>query len=132
MINPYQKLWESALIRLLLDSLGYSKPTFNETDKKVSSIAKNWLNASFIHICDLADKSPLYILKIYRKIHDKIKKEKDLQQDQVANISDFYLHQNNDELCQFFIVRDDNDKPNLVMVYKNFQNEQEILDFIEE
>jgi hypothetical protein len=28
-------------------------------------------------------------------------------------------------------VRDDYDKPNLVMVYKNFQNEQEILDFVE-
>ena len=92
MINPYQKLWESALIRLLLDSLGYSKPTFNETDKKVSSIAKNWLKStSFIQICELADKSPLYILKIYRKIHDKIKKEKDLQQDQVAKYLRFLL-----------------------------------------
>ncbi len=49
----------------------------------------------------------------------------------MQNISDFYLHQSNDDLCQFFIVRDDEDKPNLVMVYKNFQNEQEILNFIE-
>ncbi len=49
----------------------------------------------------------------------------------LQNISDFYLDQSNNELCQFFIVRDDYDKPNLVMVYKNFNDEKEILDFIE-
>tara|TARA_R100000773_G_C4105577_1_gene48291 strand:- start:120 stop:290 length:171 start_codon:yes stop_codon:yes gene_type:complete len=41
------------------------------------------------------------------------------------------LYQNDNENCQFFIVRDDNQKPNLVMVYRNFENEQQILDFIE-
>ena len=49
----------------------------------------------------------------------------------LQNISDFYLDQSNNELCQFFIVRDDYDKPNLVMIYKNFDNEQQILDFVE-
>ena len=49
----------------------------------------------------------------------------------LQNISDFYLYQNDNENCQFFIVRDDNQKPNLVMVYRNFENEQQILDFIE-
>ena len=49
----------------------------------------------------------------------------------MQNISDFYLDQSNNELCQFFIVRDDYDKPNLVMIYKNFDNEQQILDFVE-
>ena len=28
-------------------------------------------------------------------------------------------------------MRDDNNKPNLVMVYKNFNDEKEILEFIE-
>lgn len=49
----------------------------------------------------------------------------------LQNISDFYLHQKSDDLCQFFIVKDDNQKPNLVMIYKNFDNEQQILDFVE-
>ena len=61
----------------------------------------------------------------------KLKKKKTYNKIKLQNISDFYLHQNNDELCQFFIVRDDNDKPNLVMVYKNFNDEKEILEFIE-
>jgi hypothetical protein len=49
----------------------------------------------------------------------------------LQNISDFYLYQKSDDLCQFFIVKDDNQKPNLVMIYKNFDNEQQILDFVE-
>ena len=61
----------------------------------------------------------------------KLKKKKTLNKIKLQNISDFYLYQNDNENCQFFIVRDDNQKPNLVMVYRNFENEQQILDFIE-
>lgn len=61
----------------------------------------------------------------------KLKKKKILNKIKLQNISDFYLYQNDNENCQFFIVRDDNQKPNLVMVYRNFENEQQILDFIE-
>ena len=62
----------------------------------------------------------------------KLKKKKTLNKIKLQNISDFYLYQNDNENCQFFIVRDDNQKPNLVMVYRNFENEQQILDFIED
>ena len=61
----------------------------------------------------------------------KLKKKKTLNKIKLQNISDFYLYQNDNENCQFFIVRDDNQKPNLVMVYRNFENEQQILDFID-
>lgn len=36
-----------------------------------------------------------------------------------------------DNNCQFFIVNDDEDSPNLIMVYRNFNTEAEIYDFIE-
>ena len=61
----------------------------------------------------------------------KLKKKKTLNKIKLQNISDFYLYQNDNENCQFFIVRDDNQKPKLGMVYRNFENEQQILDFIE-
>lgn len=61
----------------------------------------------------------------------KPKKTQKLNKIKLQNISDFYLYQKSDDLCQFFIVKDDNQKPNLVMIYKNFDNEQQILDFVE-
>lgn len=61
----------------------------------------------------------------------KPKKTQKLNKIKLQNISDFYLYQKSDDLCQFFIVRDDNQRPNLVMIYKNFDNEQQILDFVE-
>tara|TARA_B100000886_G_C20104402_1_gene359232 strand:- start:286 stop:522 length:237 start_codon:yes stop_codon:yes gene_type:complete len=61
----------------------------------------------------------------------KPKKTQKLNKIKLQNISDFYLYQKSDDLCQFFIVKDDNQRPNLVMIYKNFDNEQQILDFVE-
>ena len=61
----------------------------------------------------------------------KPKKTQKLNKIKLQNISDFYLYQKSDDLCQFFIVKDDNQKPNLIMIYKNFDNEQQILDFVE-
>tara|TARA_A200000113_G_scaffold211249_1_gene211784 strand:+ start:345 stop:620 length:276 start_codon:yes stop_codon:yes gene_type:complete len=88
MINPYQKLWESALIRLLLDSLGYASPTMSDSLFRIENSAKIWLgSSSFNHVCELANKEPKYILKI----HAKIKKNTKIEQDQIAKYLRFLL-----------------------------------------
>lgn len=88
MVNPYIKLWESVLIRLLLDSLGYPSPTMSESLYRIENNAKLWLRSkSFVDVCDLADKQPNYIMKIY----DKIEKKENLEQDQAAKYLRFLL-----------------------------------------
>ena len=88
MVNPYIKLWESVLIRLLLDSLGYPSQTMSESLYRIENNAKLWLRSkSFVDVCDLADKQPNYIMKIY----DKIKKKENLEQDQAAKYLRFLL-----------------------------------------
>ena len=66
-----------------------------------------------------------------KKYMPKPKKKQKSTKIKLQNISDFYLYQNDNDLCQFFIVNDENEKPNLVMIYKNFETESQILDFVE-
>ena len=81
MFNEYQMLWKSILIRLILDSLNFVLPVENQQSEIINKQAKYWLKSkSFYHVCDLADQSPQYILKL----HAKIIKKKSINQDQVA------------------------------------------------
>jgi len=81
MIDPCKKLWESCLVRLVLDSLNFVSPTGNYKKEKIYKNAEEWIKThSFFDICELADKNPSYI----KKLHDKIKAKKEITQDQAT------------------------------------------------
>jgi len=87
-MNPYIKLWECVLIRLLLDSLGYASPSMNLSLYRIQNNAQLWLrSSSFEDICDLANKEPNYIKKIYAKAKEKT----EIDQDQIAKYFRFLL-----------------------------------------
>lgn len=61
----------------------------------------------------------------------KLKQKKKSPKIKLQNISDYVLSQENTNDCQFFIVNDGDEYPSLIMVFKKFENEDQIYDFIE-
>lgn len=61
----------------------------------------------------------------------KLKQKKKSPKIKLQNISDYVLLQENTNDCQFFIVNDGDEYPSLIMVFKKFETEDQIYDFIE-
>ena len=61
----------------------------------------------------------------------KLKQKKKSPKIKLQNISDYVLSQENTNDCQFFIVNDGDEYPSLIMVFKKFETEDQIYDFIE-